>query len=989
MVLTLSLVATMVIPAVPLQQASAAPQDTNMMENEIRAVVGTTYYVSNNGKDHNKGTSEASSWASLEKVNSQAFKPGDQILFKAGDVWNGSIKLRKISGTKEAPIIFDKYGSQDPIVKPIINGNGTTTTEKSDIVKNYAGVKDKTMSATIDVVDGSYLEFHNFELTNNNPEIVSQRAGINIRTASTTVQEWENNKHQGIVIKNNYVHDVDGNPKGWKVGSGGILILGNITDVLVEGNIVERVDIEGIRNAGLYKEGDVKANFPRVFENIIFNNNYVADTQGDAFVMSNVGKNGRMEYNTVVRHSAKNVGNVNYAGLWVIGVKDMVMQYNEVYGGIYGYNDGQAFDVDMFCEGTLYQYNYSHSNRGGFILFMSGSTNSLVRYNVSVNDGDGRYIFHYLPTTAGDAPLIHNNTFFTDSHVGTRLISDSGKYLNMYNNIFYSKANTPLGQSTFKGGDVKNNIFYPGNGYQDAILTGISLKDNFFVSPRFARAGEEPKNIINAANHMFDVEPLNGYKLLKDSPAIDAGLDMSTITPSVWSAADKDFFNNPLTDGKVDIGAHEYSNDAPIDQSPEIMPETITLDRTEVGLYSKHVGTKLTATMGPENAWFKTVKWSSSDPSVATVNSNGYITPMFPGETIITAESSVNPNVKAVAHVIVHEPSPIVTYKVATDDAELSDANPSVQLRIDGVTTDNITMSHAPLYKVEYETDSNHVGVDSSTGKLKATGDLTDVSEVEISAKVQEYKELIYSESFESGWGDFVPETGTSISTGSISDKVSYQGKQSALYVVGNGSNAIQKLFGASQQGVVTMMLYDDASKNGNTRVVAHVGNARSSLLAGMGILFDGNPAYGSIDNYSVRASGSGTAWEVTQVQRSAGWHELKWDYTSGTDLKMYIDGELVKTTTVIKNFDRIVLGYLWDSANGRTFAFDNIKYSKTNELVMKSVEPMKIPVHFVANKEALNNAISVAQSVYDEAVVGTEPGQYLEISKATLNNAE
>ncbi|MGV2805644.1 hypothetical protein GNF85_18870, partial [Clostridium perfringens] len=141
------------------------------------------------------------------------------------------------------------------------------------------------MSATIDVVDGSYLEFSNFELTNYHPDIISQRAGINIRTASTTVSEWEANPHMGIVVKNNYIHDVNGNPKGWKIGSGGILILGNITDVLVEGNIMKRVDIEGIRNAGLYKEGDIKANFPRVFKDIIFRNNYVEEVQGDGFVM--------------------------------------------------------------------------------------------------------------------------------------------------------------------------------------------------------------------------------------------------------------------------------------------------------------------------------------------------------------------------------------------------------------------------------------------------------------------------------------------------------------------------------------------------------------------------------------------------------------------------------------------------------------------------------------------------------------------------------
>jgi len=946
--LSVLLIMTMTMSMMISPQAQAAPADqTGQVEVQAHAATAAhnTYYVSANGRDDQDGLSEATAWKTLDKVNQTRFVPGDHILFRAGDVWNGSVKLRGISGTKEAPIVFSHYGNLEQAGRPVLNGNGTTTTEESAIVKNYTSVKDKTMSATIDVVNGSYLEFSNLEITNFNPDVVSQRAGINIRTASTTTTEWEANPHRGITIKNNYIHDVDGNPKGWKIGSGGILILGNISDVLVEGNTVKRVDIEGIRNAGLYKEGDVNANFPRVLKNVKFNNNYVEEVQGDGFVMSNIGSEGRMEYNTVVKHSAKNVGNVNYAGLWVIGVKDMIMQYNEVYGGIYGYNDGQAFDVDMFCEGTLYQYNYSHSNRGGFILFMGGSKNSVVRYNVSVNDGDGRYIFHYLPTSSADAPLIHNNTFFTDANINTKLMSDSGKYMRLYNNIFYSKADTAMGTETFAGGEVRNNIFYPGTNYQNAKFTGITFKDNVFTSPKFARPGEEPKDLIDAKGSVLDVNRLSGYKLLSGSPAIDAGLDMTAMTPSVWSSPTVDFFKNPITNPtKVDIGAHEFTNDEPGEQSPEIVPQFIAIDRTEVSLYAGHVGTTLNATVAPANAWFKTVKWSSSNPAVATVNQSGFVTPMIPGEATITAESTVSPSVKGEAHVRVLTPSAITSYKITSDVNEISASTPTIQLRTDGITEDGNTLPYAPYYQVTYKTDQPNVIIDSQTGKLEVKGDLAGVRVIKVSAEVQEYKDLVFSQSFESGWGDFVPETGASITTGTISDKVAYQGKQSALFTVGNGSNAIQKLFGQAKQGVVTMMMYDDGSMDTKTRVVAHVGNARTTLLAGMGLLYDGS-AYGSLDYYSVRASSNATAWEATTVKRSKGWHELKWDYTSETDLKMYIDGQLVKTTTAIKNFDRIVLGFLWDSANGRTFAFDNIKYALSDDKVTYQAEQLILPV--------------------------------------------
>lgn len=87
------------------------------------------------------------------------------------------------------------------------------------------------------------MEINNFEVTNYNDTVVSQRAGIAIKTSATNQEEWEANPHKGIVIKSNYVHDVNGNPNGHKVGSGGILLLGNISDALVENNKVINVDI--------------------------------------------------------------------------------------------------------------------------------------------------------------------------------------------------------------------------------------------------------------------------------------------------------------------------------------------------------------------------------------------------------------------------------------------------------------------------------------------------------------------------------------------------------------------------------------------------------------------------------------------------------------------------------------------------------------------------------------------------------------------------
>ena len=48
----------------------------------------------------------------------------------------------------------------------------------------------------------------------------------------------------------------------------------------------------------------------------------------------------------------------------------------------------------------------------------------------------------------------------------------------------------------------------------------------------------------------------------------------------------------------------------------------------------------LNATVTPDDAWNKTVVWSSSDEAIATVDQTGMVTTIAPGECVITATSA-------------------------------------------------------------------------------------------------------------------------------------------------------------------------------------------------------------------------------------------------------------------------------------------------------------------------------------------------------------
>lgn len=80
----------------------------------------TTYYVDcNAGNDGNVGTSISAAWATLGKVNSSSFEPGDSILFNKGCIWRAQL-VPPSSGSAGNPITFGAYGSG---ASPILNGS--------------------------------------------------------------------------------------------------------------------------------------------------------------------------------------------------------------------------------------------------------------------------------------------------------------------------------------------------------------------------------------------------------------------------------------------------------------------------------------------------------------------------------------------------------------------------------------------------------------------------------------------------------------------------------------------------------------------------------------------------------------------------------------------------------------------------------------------------------------------------------------------------
>jgi hypothetical protein len=510
-----------------------APGTGTLKSRGRAAGIGTaTYYLDfENGNDSNNGISPLSPWKSFKNVNAKTFSPGDHILLEADSIWNGEpvtnenkdtlrdsdrvgMLYPKGNGANGKPIVIDLYdmnnfSAEKPTVylsankRPIINGNGTPS----------AGSDPYQVSGAIYLYNQHHWEIHNIECTNTfdnfltepnhwyKKEVRKALSGILITGTlnTTTLPEY---KH--IVVKNCYVHDVQSEHTNngasaytstYFTGSahsssdalkvvGGIIIGGNVKktpdgisqpgryygydDVLLEGNIVRNIGLEGLRTKS---EGNTSTtNSP--FKNVIIRGNFIEYIAGDGIVLSDVQSGGLVE-NNIIKNScaAPNLGTANYAGVWAWYARtDCLFQYNECYGNFYGFVDGEAWDIDNYCQNVVYQYNYSHHNSGGVILFMNaGVTGSVFRYNISANDGgstrymagitsgvdtasssytswpsgSGQTLFHYTPTNTSAStliPLIYNNTFYIGEGItcgvfGHNNTAAVNKYVRFYNNI--------------------------------------------------------------------------------------------------------------------------------------------------------------------------------------------------------------------------------------------------------------------------------------------------------------------------------------------------------------------------------------------------------------------------------------------------------------------------------------------------------------------------------------------------------------------------
>jgi len=353
-----------------------------------------TYYVDSAfGEDASRGNRPNAPWQTLKKVNSTEFRPGDRILFRCDSVWRGQL-APKSSGAEGKPIVISLYGRGE---RPRIDGDGSV----EDAVRLY---------------NVQYIELRNLEVTNHaNGESV--RRGVHI-----FLDNFGTAKH--IVVAGMYIHDVNGTNA--KKDNGGIIFRTNgdrtpsrFDGLTIERNIIWKVDRSAIAAQSYHWS---RAHwFPSL--NVVIRDNLVDDIGGDGIVPW--ATDGALVEHNIARNCNRRAGSYN-AGIWPWSTDNSLFQLNEA-SSTRTTLDGQGFDSDFNSRHTLFQYNYSHDNEGGFMLICTpgkrnaeqnlGNIGTVVRHNISRNDR--ARIFHL---SAAEKTVVEDNAIYVGPDLDVQML---------------------------------------------------------------------------------------------------------------------------------------------------------------------------------------------------------------------------------------------------------------------------------------------------------------------------------------------------------------------------------------------------------------------------------------------------------------------------------------------------------------------------------------------------------------------------------------
>jgi hypothetical protein len=478
------------------------------------------YYINHNGDDSNPGT-KAKPFRTISKVNSLQLKPGDVVLFKADQDFEGTLSLTA-EGTVTDSIKISTYG------------DGTATID--------GGTKEAI------AIQGKYFSIDNLHTRGAGRKTGNTTNGVSLINASHAL--IRNLKTEGFQ----------------KSG----LQLYNCQNITIKKVYAVRNGFSGI---------NVTADDKSKSRNILIQDCLAENNPGDPTGLGNHSGNGILvgiSDSVVIDHCAATnngwdmprLGN-GPVGIWAYETNNITIQYCISYRNktAKGAKDGGGFDFDGGVTNSIIQYCLSYENEGaGYGMFQyKGASrwhSNVMRYCISYNDaisteGSGG-IFMWngsMDSTQLADCYIHNNLIYS-THAPAVMFEPSSPLTSFKfsNNIFIGKneiIHGPASDATFYGNvwwTAGGTITFLGHPSLDAWANtnGEEIFDGTLI-------GRQIDPMVNIPGQVSVSDPrklvsMADFKLQDNSPFIDMGLDFETRFERAPPTTD--FYGTPIPQGK-------------------------------------------------------------------------------------------------------------------------------------------------------------------------------------------------------------------------------------------------------------------------------------------------------------------------------------------------------------------------------------------------------------------------------------------------------
>ncbi|MBO3271998.1 right-handed parallel beta-helix repeat-containing protein [Hymenobacter defluvii] len=410
-----------------------------------KQAAATTYYVRIAGNDAQAGTTPATAWRSIARVNAATLQPGDQILFEGEQTFVGGLQLKGTTqGTVAQPIVFGSYGRG----WATISSGGTYGL----LARNAGGIElhrlyfagsgrlNNKSAGVVFVLDSAATQLPHLVLDSLDVSGY-QQAGVTISS------QRAGSGYTSVHITNSRVHDN---------GEAGISSYGPAASTHRNWHIAR---CQLYNNTGRLDLKQTRTGYGLL----------LAHVTGAVVEQCEAYNNGRLNAYPAA----------GPAGIGAWRCTNLTVQQCRSYNNRSGTVRGGGYALEGGCANAVVQYNYAHDNEGpGYAISQPDtlsvpSANLTVRYNISDNDArraDQGALAVLAPATAEQMQRIslHNNTVLV-----TKPANNSAPVA------------VQLGGGAASGITLRNNLLQTTDGLMlvDASLTtGVRLEGNCYWS---------------------------------------------------------------------------------------------------------------------------------------------------------------------------------------------------------------------------------------------------------------------------------------------------------------------------------------------------------------------------------------------------------------------------------------------------------------------------------------------------------------------------